>query len=381
VLNASIPGVSLDAIHDPQGTLRIERKSRDGFTANIEGLHGHRTAFARVTQGDLRWWLPIEFEVCEPLEIIHTRANTREGTASLELRNNLSRQLQGRALVSCCATKQKYRLALASGALSAPLPFPTPRLPGTTPVRVDFSGLSTVGIIADWTPISGEDAARIRWDTVPLEAYFNDRITDIFRHEYRSPRSPYCSLQIPLHGIGEWCYHDEHQRTTIDDSTLRNAVDDRGRYTSPFGVPFATPGRGGGNNIVFVSQWDQFPTRVEIPLGGRATRAYFLMAGSTNLMQSQLENGELTIRYLDGGDVVLPLRNPTTWWPIERDYDLTNDGFCVPGPHPPRIDLGPGTRGIVLDVNLDPARDLASLCVRAIANEVIIGLLAITLVR
>ena len=76
----------------------------------------------------------------------------------------------------------------------------------------------------------------------------------------------------------------------------------------------------------------------------------------------------------------LPLHNPTTWWPIESDYQLEIDSLCIPGPHPPRIDLGAG-RATLLDLPLDADRPMKSLTVRCLANEVVVGLMSVTLLR
>jgi hypothetical protein len=40
-----------------------------------------------------------------------------------------------------------------------------------------------------------------------------------------------------------------------------------------------------------------------------------------------------------------------------------------------------GGAGMVLDLKLDPSKDLQSLTVKAIANDVMIGLMSVTLVR
>jgi hypothetical protein len=97
-------------------------------------------------------------------------------------------------------------------------------------------------------------------------------------------------------------------------------------------------------------------------------------------MQSQLDNGEILVAYADGASERLPLHNPTTWWPIEGDYDLKVDSFCVLGPHPPRIDLGVG-RATLLDLPLNPGQELRSITVRCLANDVVVGLMSVTLLR
>ena len=39
-----------------------------------------------------------------------------------------------------------------------------------------------------------------------MDSLFNANVTDIFRNEYLTPRSPYTTLQLPVQGIGEWCH-------------------------------------------------------------------------------------------------------------------------------------------------------------------------------
>jgi hypothetical protein len=264
--------------------------------------------------------------------------------------------------------------------------------------------------VVDWR--KPDEKEKLVFECIDLSGVFNDRVTQVFKNEYRSPRSPYCSLQIPLHGFGDWCYGGRREEPKIDDSALRAGAGTEGRLVSPQGIPLATPGPGEQPNIVFTSQWDNFPDKVVIPLEGRARHIYFLVAGTTHPMHSQFDNGEILVTYADGrqgrhpntsyrsdvktrsrwslesaqgnnlfavGNVErLPLHNPTTWWPIEADYDLAIDGFCVRGPHPPRIDLGAG-RATLLDLPLD--RELRSLTVRCLANEVVVGLMSATLLR
>ena len=244
-------------------------------------------------------------------------------------------------------------------------------------------------------------AGDAKLEPVDLAPLFNDRVTAIFAPgKYRSPRSPHVSLAIPAQGIGAWAGH-VNATATIDDAGLRaSATKNGGRFPLPSGVFFATPGHGDASNVAFVSQWDNYPRELTAPLSGRARRVHLLMAGSTNWMQSRLDNGEVIATYADGSTARLPLHNPTTWWPIDQDYFIDGRAFHRPEPTPIRIDLKtgrvrattpeefartravvPGGAATVLALPLDPAKELRSLTVRALANEVIIGLLAATLER
>jgi hypothetical protein len=235
---------------------------------------------------------------------------------------------------------------------------------------------------------------------VDLAPYFNDRVTQIFKNEYRSPRSPFVSLAIPKQGIGAWAGH-VNATADIDDSGLRAAA--RGghdRVTLPDGVPLATPGDTVAKNVIFVSQWDNYPKEVRVPLAGKAHAMVLLMAGSTNHMQSRFENGEVVVSYADGSVEKLALENPTNWWPIEQDYFIDDFQFRRPEPIPMRVDLKtgrirvidvtafkgrggtvPGGAATVLRLALQSGKELKSMTVRALANEVVVGLMSVTLIR
>lgn len=124
--------------------------------------------------------------------------------------------------------------------------------------------------------------------------------------------SPFVSLAIPKQGIGSWVHWNE--TFEVDDAGLRAAAGrNGGRFVLPQGVPFKTPGTGDAKNIAFTSQWDNYPREIAVPLSGRASHVYLLMAGSTNQMQSRFDNGEVIITYADGSTERLALHNPTTW--------------------------------------------------------------------
>ena len=241
----------------------------------------------------------------------------------------------------------------------------------------------------------------VAMDPVPLMSHFNDRVTEIFRPgKYLSPRSPFVSLALPSQGIGYWAGH-VNATAEIDDTGLRAAAGAHGgRIVLPNGVPFATPGPGEAKNILFTSQWDNYPREATAPLTGKAHRLHLLMAGSTNAMQSRLDNGEVVVTYADGSTSRMALRNPETWWPIEQDYFTDDYQFRIDGSLPVRVDLKtglirvlepvafkgqgrtiPGGAATVLELPLNPTKELRSITVRALANDVVIGLMAATLAR
>ena len=236
--------------------------------------------------------------------------------------------------------------------------------------------------------------------TVDISKQFNSQVSDIFKNFYLSPRSPYTTLEIPVHGIGEWC-HPEFM-ATIDESVMRKkATGGILNVGISGGIPFRFPQK--GRNIVYTSLWDNYPDAVEIPLSGNASHAYLLLAGSTNYMQSRIDNGMITVTYTDGTTDVLPLQNPHNWCPIEQDYYEDGLAFHAASPRPFRLDfatlkvsrelMSMGERygyqqrdfakgaGVILDMPLHPQKTLRSLTVRTLSNDIVIGLMGITLQR
>lgn len=242
----------------------------------------------------------------------------------------------------------------------------------------------------DWTAALPD----ARYDPIDLAAHFNDRITELFKPgKYLTPRPSGVSLTLPSQGAGAWAGH-VNELPVIDDSGLRRvAAEQGGQLKLPNGLPFKTPTTD-DRNIAFTSRWDNYPKEISIPLTGQARHAYLLMAGTTNFMQSRIDNGEVIVDYADGSSARLPLHNPTTWWPIEQDYFIDDYQFQRPGPTPPRVDLKtglvrlqptgravPGGAATVLDLPLNPAKPLARLRLRSLSNDVVIGLMSLTLDR
>ena len=228
-----------------------------------------------------------------------------------------------------------------------------------------------------------------------IDSYFNANVTDIFRNSYVSPRPQTTTLQIPLQGAGDWC----HPKYTpdIDDSGFRQMAS--GNRCVVAGVPFRTPQS--GRNIVYTSLWDNYPDAIEIPLKGKARMLYLLMAGSTNHMQSRIDNGLVVVTYMNGRSDTLALRNPDNWCPIDKDYYVDQQAFKVQQPRPYRVslstgqcsrDLGetlglsgvdgrtiPGGAAQLLCVPLEPKKKLKRLKVETLSNDVVIGLMGVTL--
>lgn len=322
-LKIALQQAIIDQVHDPQGLLADYSKEKETF--NLKEASRGGTFFVHLVQDNCGWWMPINLE----------------GTSVVEEMSSENNEIVN-------------------------------------------------------SPISADDC-----EMVELQPYFNAKVSGIFKQRYVSPRPISPTLQLPWQGIGNWCY--PLIEPLIDDSGLRKMAEQQGKIELPNGLPFKVSGEDVAN-IFFTSQWENYPKAGRIALNGKAQHIYFLMAGTTNPMQSQLVNAVLTITYKDGTKAALPLKNPDNWWPIEQDYEDDGFAFLLPKEKPYRVYLKTGEikRGgegeyqeikgftkraidggaaTVLDLALDPNKELKSLELRTVANDVVVGIMGITLER
>ncbi|WP_443938643.1 DUF4450 domain-containing protein [Pedobacter sp. MW01-1-1] len=306
-------------VYDPQNSLQNIQVDGAQFTADVGETSGHKTVFVALKQNQFTYWYPLCFQV--------------KSTDSIAYSLDLNKPIK------------------------------------------------------DLTHFEPQD----------LSTYFNDQVTQIFQNKYLSPRPQTTTLQLPVQGIGDWPH--PLVKPEIDDSGIRRLAGKEGLITLPSGVLFKTPWNLGAKNIVFTSQWDNYPKQVGIPLSGTATAVYFLLAGSTNPMQSRMDNGVLEVVYADGSTDSLPLRNPENWWPIEKDLFTDGFAFNTGATKPFRIHLKSakmiganeieqwngkeinGGAATALGLQLNPKKELKKLTLRTLSNDVVIGLMSVTLLR
>ncbi len=303
-------------LYDPQKVLSKVSRGEKFLSGSVRGQEGHKTFFVKTKQGIFNWWQPVDIYVIKQYPA-----------------------------------------------------FPIKEEKIFTYVKID------------------------------LRNHFNDAVNNIFKNKYLSPRPVSPTLQLPVQGIGNWAYHST--MANISDSGLRRKAGEMNEIVTSTKIPFRTPADPKEKNIAFVSMWDNYPDSIVIPLEGKSPGAHLLMAGTTNPMQSRLVNGLVIFNYRDGTADTLELKNPQNWWPIEQDYYVDDFAFTTDAPRPIRISLKTGTEipanykytsikgfsnfGIdggaatVLDYPLNPDKKLKSMVLKAVANDVVIGLMSLTL--
>ena len=70
---------------------------------------------------------------------------------------------------------------------------------------------SIKGVGNDFAEVNPKECRKVNMDKV-----FNANVSDIFKNQYLSPRSPYTTLCVPTQGIGDWC--STKKTANIDDT-------------------------------------------------------------------------------------------------------------------------------------------------------------------
>lgn len=380
---------------DPQGILNNVQIENGKLSGTIEEELGYKTLFVKIQKINTSWWQPLEVLIRSPF-IVTSSIDSEQEEFTLNIENNTA--------------KEAILHVNVNDGTSKPISIPSANKKSITWEDYPnfYPGTNTINLISEdkiiqtahfenWDiPLNGN------LDLIDLGPYFNDRVTQVFENEYLSPRSHYPTLQLPIQGLGDWASFGAYMK--IDDGGLRElAGENRGVIILPNGINLKVS-QEEEKNIVFTSYFDNYPNVQKIPLAESAKHAYLLMAGTTNHMQSRFENGKIIVNYKDGSFDELLLTNPDNWWPIEQDYFIDGYAFDTDRERPYRIHLKTGKisneahdayvsidhftkyaieggAATVLDIPLNPDKELDSLTLETTAVDVIIGIMAITLLR
>ncbi len=203
---------------------------------------------------------------------------------------------------------------------------------------------------------------------VDISGNFNISLTDIHKQEYWDPRPKGYSIMTRLDGRFGWDWnHAGKNKVIVDDSKLRSSG---GNYTTGEGIPFITPEKGA--NVACVSMWENFPEEMSFELSGSGSELAVFFIGATNPMQSRVENARFIVEYTDGTKEKVSLVNPENFddWLVAAVQQENETEYFSNFNH-----------GIVQRIMLDPDKKLKRLKVRAIANEVIVGILGVSICR
>ncbi len=313
----AVTGGEVVDLQDPQGVLESPTVKSQGIQGRVTGTKGNHLLFAGVLAGEARQTRPIRLSVADP-----------EGEA--------------------------YQAAKI-----------------VTEVPQDVQ----------WMPISIADR-------------FNADVRTIFKEEYLSPRPQTCSVRIGSDGYSPWTFY--YWGGKPPELTLGEVPSllDGDRLVTLQGVPFAW--NSDEMNIAFTSQWDNWPNQITFPVNQSGRAVWFLVCGSTNPMQTRIANAELRMHYADGATEKLELIPPLNFWTLSplyaraaslqqtdlgHDYDYQRDAFCLPETPPLTVQLGDNCRANLLGWRLREGVDLERVTLETLSQEVVIGLMGISIMR
>ena len=224
--------------------------------------------------------------------------------------------------------------------------------------------------------------------SVDISRFLNCDVQAIYQQEYLSPRPLTASARIGINGYSPWTF--SYWKNEVPQIVLSR----RGTVRTQDGVPLTVSE--GGDNIAFVSRWDNFPDSITVPVNARAKAAALLLCGTTNPMQCGAENVRLIFEYANGEKDEVPISNPTEFWSLcplnampnsddqvlttSSDYDYALSAFCLPKTPPETIQLGENCRAVVIRWKTRENETLKSVTLRAVAKEIVIGLMSLTLI-
>jgi len=250
--------------------------------------------------------------------------------------------------------------------------------------KIHVTDVGTERAIADKTEVKIPDDAH--WNPVPMVAALNGDVRTIYLQKYLSPRPNTCSLRLATDGYSTWqmVLNKKNKAPDIDLDNLQSLTDATGKLRAENGVPFLFPGAG-ENNIAFTSRWDNWPKQVDIPVNKSGNAVWFLLCGTTNPMEVRIPNAELRMTYADGVVEKLEIVPPFNFWTLcplgGVDYDYSRDGFALPKSPPMTLQLGRNCRAIVLGWNLRPGVALKSVSLETLSEQVVIGLMGMTVMN
>jgi hypothetical protein len=231
-----------------------------------------------------------------------------------------------------------------------------------------------------------------KWESINISSRLNADVRTIYQQKYMSPRPNTSSLRLGIDGYSSWTQqHWAKKRPPLSFGldSVKNMMDDKGHLITPQKVPFLWSGV--EKNVSFTSMWDNYPTSIDFPVNKKGDAIYFLICGSTNVMQCQIANAVLRLKYADGSLDSLVLIPPVNYWnlcPIigkkldaRADYTSEVDKFPIPEKWPDRVQLGENCRAILLNLKMKNGVELNDVTLETLSQEVVVGLMGISIMN
>jgi hypothetical protein len=226
-----------------------------------------------------------------------------------------------------------------------------------------------------------------------LAPYRNMNLEKVFQQKYTS------SEMRSVHWIGvhrdstsRW----DRMKPKPGMKTLRSQLDDQGRFVtaeSKTQFKVATEPR----NVLLLGRWDELPNEVRLPVDTpRVREVCLLIVGNTYAMQSHIANARVVLRYKDGGSQETDLINPYNYDDSIgkfADYHYSNNEMVVLDGevhvegdvllqkynHANPFIHKQASHADVISLPVDPDRELIAVDVQCLSDQIVFGVMAMTL--
>ena len=386
-LTVTAKDATIEEIDDPQGLL-AETKLADGvLTARVNDIDAEcATVFLLVRAGDTQYWHPIDLDI-KPALGIGAGIEYEEHAYYYFITNNTQSSLTLTLASSFLGDEHRETVGFDPGrraGFAYPLgdALATRVVPGTNPFTVHISGDREETIRIDlraWDILNIAGDTRCRFRTVDLTDVANADFEKLFHYDY--PRG---AFDVPgaIYSLSanKWApdvrgdglragYRWPGMEDFIGKETLEQTARQGVLYTEQ-GIPFVA--MSGESDAVVATLWTTFPNEITIPVGARARKIYFLVAGTQQNMNYMVPNVTFVVHYADGTSQEHDLVPPRNYHHLYHPA-FTDDSA--------EVRLNEHTTADLVELTTDPAREITTITMSAQALDTIVALLGVTLLE
>ena len=388
---------TITAVSDPQGiTTAVSGTGSDTISVTLGEKTGDHTFFVTVEKNDMKAVLPVDLKIKGGIEITDTEI-TNEGI-SVKLTNNTEKQVSVRAELSTVSGSITRDVTIEakgkSDAILVPVKNAEDLTPGNNKVTAVLTGdinRTVTGEAIDWSLKNKITNSDSRFKTISLNAAANQDLRTLHQNKYDMTYDGNEHYRLPdfywvvktktgtprtvLENGRSWWETSSPSHAGANSVPAKLSLPENGgRYVTDAGVPFEIASNN-GNNAAFVSLYNQFPDKLNIPVNTDGSKLYFMLSVSTNNMQSRIENARITVNMKDGTSEVLPLTNPDNiddWLNYQTSNPYAESGFVQ------MLDSKAHSNIVALDFG--EVKQIESIDFECMACEVLAGLLGVTVV-
>jgi hypothetical protein len=233
--------------------------------------------------------------------------------------------------------------------------------------------------------------ANANWSKIDISNSLNADVTEIYKQKYLSHRPNTVSARIGTDGYSAWTYPHWNVKAPAIELNNLPALVQNSTLLTPQQVPFAWNTT--KQNVAFTSIWDNYPDSLQFSVNQRGKGIWFLVVGSTNVMQCEIANAVIKLHYADGVTESLELVPPINYWNLStifsnnqapgaglrNDYTAEVDKFCLPEKLPEIVQLGKNCRAMLLNLKMRENVILKTVTLETLSQEVVVGLMGISI--